>query len=152
MQPQRISRSRDRLETRGPRPLRATDLSPLTGVWTNFDVDSTGIARLEIADRDGELLVRTWGSGSDELHDWGQVVAEAFTDGVALQTAVAFRADYDLGFARVMLACYLNKRLLVVDAYTMFIDGSGRARAFRRDHFYVPSASLEHEERGAVGL
>ena len=52
--------------------------------------------------------------------------------------AVAFRADYDLGFARVMLACYLNKRLLVVDAYTVFQDGSGRSPYFQRDHFYIP--------------
>ena len=39
------------------------------------------------------------------------------------------------------LACYLNKRLLVVDAYTRFADGSGRAAYFARDHFYIPSSS-----------
>jgi hypothetical protein len=38
----------------------------------------------------------------------------------------------------VMLACYLNKRLLVVDAYTVFQDGSGRSPYFQRDHFYIP--------------
>jgi hypothetical protein len=138
MLPQRISRSRDRIGSLGPRPLRATDLSPLTGAWTNFDAASTGIARIEIADRAGELVVvHAWGSGTEALHDWGEVAAEAFSDGVAQHAAVAFRADYDFGFARVMLACYLNKRLLVVDAYTTFTDGSGRSRAFRRDHFYV---------------
>jgi hypothetical protein len=45
---------------------------------------------------------------------------------------------YDFGAARVTLACYLNKRLLVVDAYTTFHDGSGRSPYFARDHFYIP--------------
>jgi hypothetical protein len=134
----RIARTRDRLESSGPRPVRPTDLSPLVGSWANFDESSTGIARLEIADRAGELIVRTWGTGTPEPHDWGEVTGDAFTDGVALHAAVAFLADYDLGFARVRLACYLNKRLLVVDAYTVFVDGSGRSPCFRRDHFYVP--------------
>lgn len=133
----RIARLRDRLESSGPQPVRPTELSPLVGAWANFDAASTGIARLEIADRDGELIVRTWGTGTPE-HDWGEVPGDAFTDGAGLHAAVAFLADYDLGFARVRLACYLNKRLLVVDAYTVFVDGSGRSPCFRRDHFYVP--------------
>ncbi|HEV8579313.1 MAG TPA: hypothetical protein VGX68_09550 [Thermoanaerobaculia bacterium] len=136
MQAQRISRARDFL-TPAPRPAAtATDLAPLVGTWVNFDVASRGIARVEIADRDGELIVRAWGTGSPEPCDWGETVGEAFTDGVALHAAVAFRAVYDFGALRVMLACYLNKRLLVVDAYSVFQDGSGRSPYFQRDHFY----------------
>ena len=138
MPPLRISRTRDRIETTGPRTVRPIDLSPLVGTWVNFDQKSTGIFRLEIEDRNGELILHTWGTGAPEPHDWGEAVGEAFTDGVALHAGVAFRADYDLGFARVMLACYLTKRLLVVDAYTRFQDGSGRSPYFQRDHFYVP--------------
>jgi hypothetical protein len=139
MQPLRISRARDRLEGAGPRPaVPVVDLSPLTGAWVNFDAGSTGILRLEIGDRDGGLGVRVWGTGSPSPSDWGEAVGDAFTDGVGLCSAVAFRAGYDLGFARVLLACYLNKRLLVVDAYTLFQDGSGRSPYFQRDHFYQP--------------
>lgn len=139
MQPLRISRARDRLEGAGPRPaLTAIDLSPLTGAWANFDAGSTGILRLEIRDRDGALAVHVWGTGSPAPSDWGEVPGDAFADGVGLRAAVAFRAGYDLGFARVMLACYLNKRLLVVDAYTRFQDGSDRAPYFQRDHFHQP--------------
>jgi hypothetical protein len=137
MQPLRIARTRDLLE--GPRPAAtATDLALLVGTWINFDVASRGIARVEIAARSGELIVRAWGSGSPEPCDWGEMAGEAFTDGVALHAAVAFRAVYDFGSLRVMLACYLNKRLLVVDAYSLFQDGSGRSPYFQRDHFYVP--------------
>jgi hypothetical protein len=133
----RISRVRDVLESPAPRRA-ATDLSPLAGTWINFDERSTGIARVEIADRGGELAVHAWGTGSPAPCDWGEVVGEAFTDGVSLHAGVAFKAVYELGFARVTLACYLNKRLLVVDAYTVFDDGSGRSSYFQRDHFYVP--------------
>lgn len=136
MPPLRISRARDLVE--GPRPIaRDIDLEPLVGAWVNFDERSTGIARVEIADREGELIVHAWGIGSPEPCDWGEAAGEAFTDGVGLNTAVAFRAVFELGFARVLLACYLNKRLLVVDAYTVFEDGSGRSPYFQRDHFYV---------------
>jgi hypothetical protein len=137
MPPLQIARLRDRLDSSGPRPVRPTDLSPLVGAWANFDAGSTGIARLEVADRAGGLIVRTWGTGTPE-HDWGEAAGDAFSDGVALSAAVAFLADYDLGIARVRLACYLNKRLLVVDAYSVFGDGSGRSPCFRRDHFYIP--------------
>lgn len=136
MPPLQISRTRDAIE--GPRPVRSVDLELLAGTWVNFDAASTGVHHLEIEDRDGQLILRTWGSGAPEPRSWGEVIAEPFTDGVALHEAVAFRADYDFGFARVMLACYLNKRLLVVDAYTVFQDGSGRSPYFQRDHFYIP--------------
>jgi hypothetical protein len=131
-----ISRTRDLIE--GPRPVRPVDLEPLAGTWVNFDAASTGIHHLEIEDRNGQLILRTWGTGSPGPQDWGEAVAEPFTDGVALHAAVAFRTAYDHGFARVMLACYLNKRLLVVDAYTVFQDGSGRSPYFQRDHLYIP--------------
>lgn len=137
MQPLAISRVRDLPE--GLRPIaQAADLSPLVGTWVNFDERSRGIARVEVADRGGELIVRAWGTGSPEPCDWGEAVGDAFTDGVGLRAAVAFRAVYELDALRVLLACYLNKRLLVVDAYTVFGDGSGRSPYFQRDHFYVP--------------
>jgi hypothetical protein len=119
--------------------VRAVDLAQLTGTWVNFDAASTGLHHLEIEDRDGQLILRTWGSGLPEPHAWGEVVGEPFTDGPGLDAAVAFRALYETGFARILLAAYLNKRLLVVDAYTVFQDGSGRSPYFQRDHFYIPS-------------
>lgn len=133
-----VSRARDRPGPGGPRSASApVDHAPLLGRWVNFDPATTGIVHLEIALRDGRLAVRVWGAGSPTPHDWGEAVGEAFTDGVDLQAAVAFRATCELGFARVMLACYLNQRLLVVDAYSSFTDGSGRSAYFQRDHFYV---------------
>jgi hypothetical protein len=63
-----------------------------------------------------------------------------FSDGVVLHAGIAFTAAYEFPGMSVTLACYLNKRLLVVDAYTRFQDGTGRAGYFARDHFYIPSS------------
>ena len=132
METLRIARRRD-LPEPGPRSLGPVDLAPLLGTWVNFDQGSRGIAGLELAERAGGLTVRVSGTG-----DWGEVPAFPFTDGAGLHAAVAFNAFYELGEMRVTLACYLNKRLLVVDAYTTFHDGSGRSPYFARDHFYIP--------------
>jgi len=139
MQPLSVTRARDHLGLDGARPIaRPIALAPLVGTWVNFDERSGGIHHLDIADRRGALVVRAFGMAAPAPLDWGEVTGEAFSDGVTLHTAVGFRAAYELGFASVMIASYLNKRLLVVDAYTTFLDSSGRAGYFRRDHLYVP--------------
>jgi hypothetical protein len=114
------------------------NLRPLLGGWVNYDKGSTGIQRLEIDDWEGTPVVRAFGAGHPDPIDWGEVAGAAFADGVDGHHAVAFTATYHLDFATVLLAAYLNKRLLVVDAYSTFTDGSGRASYFQRDHLYLP--------------
>ena len=137
--PLRASRTRD-LAGAGERPEpRAVDPAPLLGTWVNFDRASRGMARLVIAASEGGMTVHAFGAGSPGPVDWGEAPGAPFADGVALHAGVAFTAAYEFPGHRVTLACYLNKRLLVVDAYTRFADGSGRAPYFARDHFYIPS-------------
>ena len=85
----------------------------------------------------GELQVRAFGACAPEPCDWGAVPAKAFAESVSASEAVGFRAFYGFGFLETMLAAYLNNRLLVVDAYNQFKDGSGRSQYFLRDHFYL---------------
>jgi hypothetical protein len=135
-----VTRLRDR-PVRGRRESATglIDLRPLLGVWVNYDETSTGIHRIEISAWEGIIpTVRAFGAGRTAPHDWGEVAGAAFADGVGTTEAVAFTANYDLGFATVLLAGYLNKRLLVADAYTTFTDSSGRAGYFQRDHLYLP--------------
>jgi hypothetical protein len=132
-----ITRARDRLAAEGPPP--TIDLGPLLGEWINFNADSTGICRAEVeAGPDGQPLVRLFGVGTDGPHDWGQVSAVPFADDVASCAADAFTADYDLGYARVATVGYFQRRLLTVDASTVYTDGSGRTNYFTRAHFYNP--------------
>lgn len=112
-------------------------LSPLVGRWINFDRNTRGIIRIVLIGDKDKLLIHAYGAGSPEPCDWGAVPAVAFAESVIAREAVGFCAFYDFGFLETMLAAYLNKRLLVVDAYNQFKDGSGRSQYFLRDHFYL---------------
>ncbi len=141
MEPLRFSRARD-LTGPGPRPVcRILDPALLLGTWVNFDAASRGLTRIVVssaAGQPGGMAVRAFGAGSPQPEDWGEVAGAPFAGGVDLAEGVGFTASYDFGAMAVTLASYLNKRLLVVDAYTRFHDGSGRAGYFARDHFYIP--------------
>jgi hypothetical protein len=149
MAPLQTSRARDLPPAGEPFQGPDIDPSPVLGSWVNFDTASRGLARVVVAvdgdgdgngggDGSGGLRVRAFGAGFPEPLDWGEVPGQPFADGASLASAVAFTALYDFGSHTVTLACYLNKRLLVVDAYTRFQDGSGRSGYFARDHFYIP--------------
>lgn len=131
----RITRARDRLV--GATPNALVDPSTLVGTWLNYDPSSRGIFRVIIAGERGALSVRIFGSGDPSPIDWGETPADAFAGDVASEEAVGFKAFYALESLRTMLLSYLNNRLLVVDAYTTFHDGSGRSSYFSRDHFYL---------------
>ena len=111
------------------------DPRTLVGAWVNFDLTSKGVVEVAIAQQEADLTVRTFGACSPSPCDWGTVGAEAFA-GVGDRDAVGFKAHYDFGSVDTLLVAYLNLRLLVVDSYTTFRDGSGRSRYFLRDHFY----------------
>jgi hypothetical protein len=112
------------------------DHTPLLGTWINFDTETTGISRVELSDRDGSLVLRVYGTGDPERSDWGEALATAFSEDVGDAEAVGFTAEYDLGFERVWLAGYVNRRLLTIEPGTTFTDGSGRAPYFTRAHLY----------------
>lgn len=125
-----ISRLSDRAADR----TAAIDPSPLLGEWINYDQASRNIARLTLAQRGNAVILNITGVADIE---WGETAAHQFALTVAGGDAVAFQAGYDFGFLRVAILAYLNKRLLVVDAYNTFHDESGRSSYFVRDHFYL---------------
>jgi hypothetical protein len=118
-----------RLSDRAPDHSAPIDPGPLLGDWINYDETSRNIASLTIARRDETVVVIITG--------WGEATASPFALTTAGGEAVAFRAFYDFGFATIAVFAYLNKRLLVVDAYTTFHDDSDRSSYFARDHFYL---------------
>jgi hypothetical protein len=118
----------------GSSPLEA---APLLGQWVNFDKASRGVVKVLVTPRAGGILVRAHGADTPAPRDWGEQPGTIFSGGVSQRDAVGFYARFDFGFSRVLMAAYLNKRLLVVDCYTTFHDGSGRSNYFARDHFYL---------------
>jgi hypothetical protein len=111
-----LDRAEDRAEVLAAQPV---DVDPLLGAWLNYDIHAAGPHRLWISRRGARLVIST-----PQLSD---VDGSAFTAGVTETRAVGFLAYAD----GMLLAAYLNKRLLVVDSYTR-----GPADTFRRDHFY----------------
>jgi len=112
------------------------DPSPLVGTWVNFDSGTGGISSLELVREGSRLLVRVQGACERSSCEWGEVEGSLFASDVTAKQAVGFKAFYDFGFMEILLAAYLNRRLLVVDSYNTFKDGSGRSRYFLRDHFH----------------
>lgn len=112
------------------------DPSPLVGVWHSINSATRGIIKLILSDSGGNFTVRAFGASDPSPIEWGEVAGAAFADGVGLTAGVGFKAFYEFGFMQTTLAAYLNRRILVVDAYNIFKDGSGRLNYFSRDHFY----------------
>jgi hypothetical protein len=110
--------------------------SALVGDWVNTDQATRGIVRLLLSSFDGEFRVQAFGACQPDLCDWGVVKGEIYSEGVTSELAVGFQAIYEFQFMETRLAAYLNKRILVVDSYNTFKDGSGRSRYFSRDHFH----------------
>jgi hypothetical protein len=133
----RHTRAYDELPAGAGRAAETTlDPAPLLGEWTSTNEATRGIVKLVVDSRAGALSVRVFGACAPSPCDWGETEGQAFSLGVTSGEAAAFKAFYDFGFMETFLAAYLNKRILVVDAYNIFKDGSGRAQYFLRDHFY----------------
>ncbi len=123
-----------RLTDRPSGTVAPIDPSTLLGDWINYDTSSRNIAALTITRRGDAVILRI--TGAPDI-DWGETTLDPFSLTTAGGEAAAFRAMYDFGFARIAILAYLNKRLLVVDAYTTFHDDSGRSNYFARDHFWA---------------
>jgi hypothetical protein len=112
------------------------DPSALVGTWVSTNRETRGIIKLIVSSRNGLFTVQVFGSFPDAPYDWGEAEGAAFADSVQSNTGVGFKAFYDFGFMETALAAYLNKRILVLDSYNVFKDGSPRFNYFFRDHFY----------------
>lgn len=136
MQSLRYTRARDQITGVAKQAHRIIHPSLLVGDWVNTDKATRGIVRLVLSSLDGRFQVQAFGACRPRACDWGVVEGEIYSDGVGTDLAVGFQAFYEFQFKETMLAAYLNQRILVVDSYHTFKDGSGRSRYFSRDHFH----------------
>jgi hypothetical protein len=114
------------------------DPRPLLGDWVNYDEQTTGILGVQVAQRRGVLTIQVDSARELDRRDWGVTVGAAFGSRAMPGEACGFAAHYRLDGATVLLAAYLDRRLLVVDAYSTYTNGSGRANYIQRDHLYLP--------------
>lgn len=124
-------------EASDPGAGRATiNPASLIGIWHSTNSETRGIIKLVLSEQQGALTMQAFGAGESGEVDWGTIQGQAFAAHVGGEEGVAFRALYDFGFLRTVIAAYLNKRILVVDTYNTFKDDSARSNYFFRDHFY----------------
>jgi hypothetical protein len=110
------------------------DLTPLLGTWSNVLPETDYLTKIIVAERNGRLLVRAYGSASPEPTDWGQVEASAYVAGGTTRAA-GFHARYELGAVRTELAANEKLGILVILSYTSFDDSSGRLGHVTREFF-----------------
>ena len=134
MQASKLSRANDELKTEALGG--AIDSWPLVGTWINTDKATGGIVKLILSKEGDSFFVHAFGACAPAPCDWGKVEGAVYSLGVGLETGAAFKARYDFQFMETFLAAYLNKRILVVDSYNTFKDGSRRSKYFHRDHFH----------------
>jgi hypothetical protein len=110
------------------------DLTAFPGTWTSSDPGTRGVARLDLAVRDGELVGRIWGGGADGPVDWGPRRAAAlYADAVTSRAGAGFLLRYDHGFLTSHVEANLKLGVAVLCVYQSFQDASGRQDYFFRE-------------------
>jgi hypothetical protein len=124
-----------------PRPSPRVDPSPVTGRFRSCDRSTHGFTGITIVPGDREIELTLTPAGESLLDRGGlaqtiSIGGAAFGESVQGGPAGGFLAESRSRVQRLVLAAYLNKGLLAIDAFTTFLDGSGRSACRARDHFY----------------
>jgi hypothetical protein len=92
-----------------------------------------------IIERAGKsFFVDVQGVGEDGLIAWPRTEATALAnlEEEAGQRALALAVDFDFGFMRAETYLRVNKGVLVIVAYYIFLDDSRRSNYVNREFFY----------------
>ena len=124
----------DLVETESIRD-RDIDRGALVGNWINSNADTSGIARLNVFEADGNLRLQAFAVGPDGLIDWGTTTAAVFAAGPASRVGAGFTATYDFGFAEARLQAMIMKGLLVLAQFHLYTDDGKRESYFLREYY-----------------
>ena len=111
------------------------DFSPMLGIWYNTHPDTRYFVKIAIAADQGYLAVNPFGSNDGPPIEWGAVRAEHFGSGHSLKSG-GFKASYLKDGIETLLAANLKLGVLVIQSYTFYGDGSGRASHYSREFFH----------------
>jgi hypothetical protein len=117
---------------------RTLQADKLIGRWLNTNSETQGVAEI-IIERVGEsFFVGVLGVGDDGLIAWPRTKATALAnlEEEAGQRALALAVDFDFGFMRAETYLRVNKGVLVIVAYYIFLDDSRRSNYVNREFFY----------------
>jgi hypothetical protein len=117
---------------------RTLQADKLIGRWLNANPETQGVAEI-IIERAGEhFFVSVFGAGENGLLAWPRTKAAALAnlEEEGGQRALALAVDFDFGFMRAETYLRVNKGVLVIVGYYIFLDGSRRSNYVNREFFY----------------
>lgn len=125
-------RDQVKVESLSRRPIGS---SGLIGTWLNSNLNTNGIARVEISESGDELWLQVYAMGPDGLIDWGKAPVAPFTSSASSEAAAGLTCRFDFGFAETSLQGMIMKGLLVLTQFHRFKDDSKRIDYFAREYF-----------------
>ena len=116
-------------------PAGQMDIRAFPGDWVNSNSDTSGIARLKVAEANGGLTLQVFAIGPEALVDWGTAPVSLFASTPSSNVGAGFTSVFDFGFAETRLQGMIMKGLLVLAQFHHFKDDSHRAAYFVREYF-----------------
>ena len=107
----------------------------LLGMWVNSNPDTNGIARMVMAESNGNLTLQVSAIGPDGLIDWGAADVTLLASSPSSRVAAGFTCRYDFGFVETLLQAMILKGLIVLAELHSFKDDSNRVDYFVREYF-----------------
>lgn len=98
----------------------------LVGTWINSDTATRGLVKVVIAASGTNVTVDAFGACTPTPCNWGVVPGLVYSTSVTTTNAVAFSAEYKFGFKQTIVVGHLNGKILTVETFDEFTDGSGR--------------------------
>jgi hypothetical protein len=108
----------------------------LLGVWVNTNSATRGIAKVVLAARENQVVLRVFGKYDPELYDWGEVNAGIFASDINSTEAMAWSAFYEFEFMDIHLQAHIRQGVLIIAKFDRFKDDSGRSNYFSKEFFY----------------
>jgi hypothetical protein len=103
----------------------------LSGTWANTNPATRSVVDIVIQGNRKGMEVDGFGACSPSPCQWGNVPGTVFGANVSSTTGSSFEANWNFGFAHTVLLGTLTERnrlrMLTVQEFTTFTDGSGRA-------------------------
>jgi len=107
----------------------------LLGNWVNVNPATRGLVRINLQFTGGAFTVHPFGACVPTPCDWGSKNGITYADNVSSRQAVAFSAVFPQGFKNTIVVGHIEGRVLVVETFNDFLDGSGRSDYYSRELF-----------------
>ncbi|MDF1698293.1 MAG: hypothetical protein P1U56_20760 [Saprospiraceae bacterium] len=111
------------------------DSSEIIGTWFNCDPDTRQIHHLSIIDSNGELYIQVFAALSNSHLDWGTSKIAPFISIPDSNLIGGFTCSFDFGFMETQICSNIKRGILVIQAYNIFKDNSGRPNYYSREFF-----------------